>query len=122
MRKTTKRAAVVTATFGVIAAGSGIAYAVWNTVSTTGAAASATTLKALNTKQLTGATGLRPGTSATVKFRVTNPNDYAVRVASVSTTGVTVAGGKDNASCVGADNVSLSFPALPSSLGAGGTV
>lgn len=94
MRRTqlnkTQKTAVVGGTVLALAVG-GVAFAAWTSTGSGSGSVTAGTAKALQVSG-TSVADLYPSESKTVQFTVTNPNDYAVKLNSLTPT-VTVSGG-----------------------------
>ena len=83
MRKISKRAAIVLGAAGVVVV-AGVAYAAWT--STGAGSGSVTATTAVNSVIQPGTgTGLYPGGSTSFTVTIDNPNDYPVKVDSIST-------------------------------------
>jgi hypothetical protein len=83
MRKSVKRAIVVTTAIVAVAA-AGIAYAAWNASGTGTASTKATNAQALSIVDGTPIAQLYPGGSSDVVLTIHNPNPYPVKVTSIT--------------------------------------
>ncbi|GAA4597053.1 hypothetical protein BJY16_002230 [Actinoplanes octamycinicus] len=89
MRKSVKTA-VVAGTAVAVTAVAGAAYAAWVASGTGTAAAKATTAQALTTENVTVVGDLYPGADGDATLTIHNPNNYPVKVTTVTGTGITV--------------------------------
>ncbi|MBO3740362.1 hypothetical protein [Actinoplanes flavus] len=87
MPKYTKRSAAIITAGIVVVGGAGAAYA-WTLKGSGSASATASTVNTLSVSEVSS-TPLVPGTTADVKFKVSNPNAFPVEVTGVTFTNVT---------------------------------
>ncbi len=78
-----KRTAVIAAV-AVVAVGGGVAYAAWSSTGSGSGTVGSTTSVNSTISPVAGATGLYPGGGVDFQVTITNPNAYAVQVASIA--------------------------------------
>jgi hypothetical protein len=104
MRKISKKKLIVAGVAtAVVAAGAGTALAYWTSTGSGSGNASVGSSSNITVNQTSSVSGLYPGGSASLSGNFDNPNSGAIRVGSVTATGVTVDAAHAGNGCLAAD-------------------